>query len=194
VKLRKDSLVVLEGLDRAGKTTQREKLRELPWSAAPVVTHMPSGLLSSTAALYRGLEAAELRSPLAVQLAHLACHAESMPALRVARGRNGLILDRWWWSTAAYGWFGGLDLSVERTQFFGAMDLVWNHFEADVVLLFMTSFEDDSRNTSPIAEGYRWLASQNPSIAVEVPPDTPERTTAFVLKALRDRAVLIGTE
>src|SRR5437868_1252792 len=116
MRLRPGSLVVLEGLDKTGKTTQRKELAAAPWDPpTPLVTHMPSGLAELTEAIYQATEHHEIASPLARQLLHLACHAENLPALAEARQERGVILDRWWWSTVAYGWFGGLrsELSEE---------------------------------------------------------------------------------
>lgn len=99
MRMRPGSLVVLEGLDRTGKTTQRDALTALPWDPpVPLITHMPSGLTSLTEAIYRTTEKHKINSPLARQLLHLTCHAENLPALRTAREQRGVILDRWWWS------------------------------------------------------------------------------------------------
>ena len=43
-------------------------------------------------------------------------HAENINALVQARRRCGVVLDRWWWSTVAYGWFGGR-LAAEGVDF-----------------------------------------------------------------------------
>ncbi len=51
MRLRPGSLVVLEGLDRTGKTTQRKALEAAKWDPpAPLVTHMPSSLTELTEA------------------------------------------------------------------------------------------------------------------------------------------------
>lgn len=34
-------------------------------------------------------------------------HAENIDALAQARRSSGVLLDRRWWSTVAYGWFAG---------------------------------------------------------------------------------------
>jgi dTMP kinase len=108
LRLRPGALVVLEGLDRTGKSTQRNRLAELTWAnPTPVFTHMPSGLTSLTADIYHLTEKAVIQSAWARQLLHLACHAENMPAIADARNHGGVVLDRWWWSTVAYGWYAG---------------------------------------------------------------------------------------
>jgi dTMP kinase len=186
VRLKPGTLVVLEGLDRTGKTTQREALEAVAWdSPMPLVTHMPSGLSQLTKAIYETTEHHPIASPLARQLLHLACHAENLPELAVARGLGGLILDRWWWSTVAYGWFGGLRAQLNEEAFFGAINMIWAGFDANVVFLFLSTYEDDSHNVSTVSEGYRSLAASHPGIVVEVAAGPPESTTAFLLDELR---------
>jgi thymidylate kinase len=47
-------MVVLEGLDRSGKSTQMRRLQRLPWlEPAPMFIHMPSGVASLTQSIYR---------------------------------------------------------------------------------------------------------------------------------------------
>jgi dTMP kinase len=54
--LRSGSLIVLEGLDRSGKSTQAKHLATLDWSQPiPTFTHMPSGFVDLTKAIYGGL-------------------------------------------------------------------------------------------------------------------------------------------
>lgn len=188
MRLRPGTLVVLEGLDRTGKTTQREALQAAGWdSPAPVVTHMPSGLTELTRAIYETTERQEITSALARQLLHLACHAENLPALAEARRERGVILDRWWWSTVAYGWFGGLGDHLNENAFLGAIDMVWGGFDADVLFLFLETYADDSHNLSTVADGYRSLAVAHPDIVVGVPPGSEASTTAFLFEELKRR-------
>ena len=191
MRFRAEALVVLEGMDRAGKTTQRERLRAEDWSVAPEITHMPSGLVPSTGAVYRALEAGRFRSPLATQLLHLACHAENIGPLREARRERGLVLDRWWWSTIAYGWFGGLDRAVTREDFFGSVEMVWRGFDADLIFLFLSSFKEDAHNSPEIEQGYRRLAEDSPSHVVNVPRGDAAGVTQFMIRTLRENGIVI---
>jgi dTMP kinase len=194
MRLRPGSLVVLEGLDRTGKSTQRSALETATWDRpAPVVAHMPSGLTALTRAIYETTERQKITSALARQLLHLACHAENLLALSEARARCGVILDRWWWSTVAYGWFGG-GLSEELSQdaFFGAVDMAWGGFEADVIFLFLSTYEEDVHNVSAVSDGYRWLADRLRGGVVEVPAGSKEQISAFLLDELRRRALIEG--
>lgn len=154
-------------------------------------THMPSGVTGLTSAIYEVTEHHPISSPLARQLLHLACHAENIPHLLAARDQHGVILDRWWWSTMAYGWFGGqLGARITQAAFRSAIDLVWAGMHADLVFLFLTSYRPDHNNTEAVAEGYRWLSHEYPDQVVEVPPDDPQATTAFLLEQLDKRHLL----
>jgi len=192
MRLRPGALVVLEGLDRAGKSTQQAAFARVRWDPPePLLVHMPSGLTDLTQALYRITEQQSISSPLARQLLHLACHAENLPLLVEARRSSGVILDRWWWSTVAYGWFGAdLRTKMAESAFFGAIDLVWGGVRADVLFLFLSSFDDDPHNLPPVVEGYKWLAEQQPDLAVEVPVLKPDETFAFLTNELRRRSLI----
>ncbi len=191
MRLQPGALVVLEGLDRTGKTTQRDALESASWNPpAPLVTHMPSGMTALTKAIYEITEKQKIASPLARQLLHLACHAENLPLLAQTRLERGIVLDRWWWSTVAYGWFGGLLDKSSQEAFFGAIEMVWAGFEADIVFLFLATYEEDDSNGSTVVDGYRWLAARNPSIVVEVPAGPQDSTTAFLLDELKRRGLI----
>lgn len=148
---------------------------------------MPSGLTELTKTIYETTERQKITSALARQLLHLACHAENLPALAEARRERGVVLDRWWWSTVAYGWFGGLRDHLSEDAFFGAIDMVWGGLDADVVFLFLETYEDDSHNVSTVADGYQSLAAGHPDIVVEMPPGSEESTTAFLFEELKRR-------
>lgn len=184
---RPGSLVIFEGLDRSGKSTQRQRLSTLDWTApAPLFTHMPSGLTRMTTSIYTLTEDFEIKSPLARQLLHLACHAENIAAIADARRIRGVLLDRWWWSTVAYGWYGGdlASLGVDEHSFFELINSVWVSQPADVVFLFTSPFERDELNRDQVRRGYTDLARQHAAITVEVPPADEATTTAFLLEQL----------
>ncbi|WP_158853018.1 dTMP kinase [Saccharothrix deserti] len=186
--------MVLEGLDRSGKSTQVQRLQELPWDEPrPVFSHMPSGLTTLTREIYRLTENEPISSALARQLLHLACHAENVTALQEARHTSGLILDRWWWSTVAYGWYGA-DLAahgVDESAFFTLINSVWARLSADLVFLFMTPFERDALNRDAVRRGYAELASRHAKITINVPADAPRATTDFLASQLAARGLLV---
>ncbi|WP_158879586.1 dTMP kinase [Amycolatopsis anabasis] len=191
--LRRGCLVVLEGLDRSGKSTQLRRLGGLDWNApAPVFTHMPSGLTGLTENIYQLTEREPITSALARQLLHMACHAENIAALADARQHGGVVLDRWWWSTVAYGWHGGhlADLGVSESAFFGMIDAIWSSQPADLIFLFTTPYAHDDLNREDVSRGYHQLAAQHASVTVEVPPSAQDETTDFLLSRLRDSGLL----
>lgn len=195
LRLRPGALVVLEGLDRTGKSTQMNALKDLPWSdPKPTFTHMPSGMTRLTESIYTLTEREPISSPLARQLLHLACHAENSVALAESRGRGGLVLDRWWWSTVAYGWHAGhlADAGVDEAAFFGMIDAVWSRQQADVVFLFHTPYARDDLNRDEVREGYARLAATYPDLVVEIPAALPVETTDFLTAQLRERGLLLS--
>lgn len=196
VRLRPGSVVVLEGLDGAGKTTQLERLRGWSWAPQPTFAHMPSGLTALTSALYELTENHPIGSPLARQLLHLACHAENMNTLVAGRDSSGLILDRWWWSTLAYGWYGA-DLAQEGVSedvFRGLVRSVWSPIAADLVLVFSTAFTDDPLNRRGVREGYARLLETAGDTAFKVPAADPDATTEAIRQVLHARELLIAEE
>lgn len=193
LQLRPGTLIVLEGLDRSGKSTQIERLSALDWAAPrPAFTHLPSGMTDLTGSIYSLTERNQINSPLARQLLHLACHAENIGPIADVRARHGLFLDRWWWSTVAYGWYGaGLaGTGLKEPVFFGLIESVWAAHQADVVFLFMTPHERDLLNRDAVRSGYAALAEEHQAVTVAVPAANPEKTTEFILTSLRARELL----
>lgn len=193
VRLRPGTLVVLEGLDRTGKSTQVTRLQGLRWAdPAPEFTHMPSGLTELTRAVYALTEGMTIASPLARQLLHLACHAENLGPLQQIRRERAVVLDRWWWSTVAYGWHAGhlAEHGVDHALFHGLIDTVWAGHDADAVFLFTTPHEHDDHNRRDVREAYDLLAAEHPAQTIRVPAADPGSTTEFILAALRQRSLL----
>lgn len=184
------ALVVFEGLDRAGKTTQRNRLQGLQWhDPQPAFVHMPRGVTDLTEGVYRLTEDHPIRSPLARQLLHLACHAENMPALRDVERHSAVVLDRWWWSTVAYGWYGA-DLQregINEQTFRSLIAGVWSQVTPSVVFLFLHPYAADDKNREDVTRGYQALAGETPDRTVLVPNASPDETHQFLLGALKER-------
>lgn len=192
--MRPGSLAVLEGLDRTGKSSQRRRLAAMDWAEpSPVFAHMPSGLTQLTERIYRLTEDQPIDSALARQLLHLACHAENMTALSEARQQRGVILDRWWWSTVAYGWYAGnlAASGLTESMFLGLINAVWRDQVADVVFVFTTPYEDDALNRDQVRAGYAALVEQHHEVAVTVPASDRDETTGFLLAQLQGRGLLV---
>ncbi len=193
MQLRPGSLVVLEGLDKAGKSTQVDRLRQLCWDPpGPVFLHMPSGTSGLTNVVYQLTEHFPIETVLGRQLLHLACHAEAMEHIDTARRTNGLILDRWHWSTLAYG-LGSGDLEPDQQQALRSMvHAVWGSIQADAVLLFDRPYASDPANLAGVAEVYRHLADPHAANVHVIGEGTPDRVHSSIVSALRERDLLRG--
>ena len=187
VRLAPGTLIVLEGLDRAGKSTTADQLRSLTdWSPAPGSLHMPSGRSSLTRAVYAALEKESPTSGLGRQLFHLACHAEAQSEILELQ-RDGLLLDRWWWSTLAYS----AELPAhQRRVIEETVHAVWEGVHADLVVCFLDPFIDDPNNAPSVEREYRRLVEVAGDGAVVLAPDRPARRVATLLGLLRDRRLL----
>ncbi|WP_147252052.1 MazG nucleotide pyrophosphohydrolase domain-containing protein [Blastococcus sp. TF02-9] len=193
--LKPGKVIVFEGLDKAGKSTQRDLLESVVDRNSTSFVHMPSGVADFTRRLYRLLETRPPVGPLARQLAHLSCHSESIDELIDATRRGTLVLDRWWWSTWAYGWYAtGGNLGLSETTFRSLIDDVWSDLEADVVFLFLTAHVSDDNNAAGVREGYEALAAAAPDQVVVVPPMSVPDTHAFITEELRRRGLVESGE
>lgn len=196
-RLRPGALIVFEGLDSAGKTTQLDLLRARTDAGRVLFAHMPTGFRTFTRVVRDLLEDPAVRpeSGLAQQLAHLASHAESVPALRRSLETHAVVLDRWWWSTVAYGWHGG---AVEATglkyhEFRALINAVWAGVIADVVFVFEHPHRDDANNNEGVADGYRQLrASAGPGAVLL--PRGDRAAVAAIVDAELDRRGLLDVE
>lgn len=188
ISLAPRSVVVFEGLDNAGKSTQLELLQARVSTNTTLFAHMPSGLTEFSRQLYSLLETNPPASGLARQLTHLASHSENISKLIEAAGLGSLVLDRWWWSTMAYGWYGGdiPDTGLSEAAFRQLIETIWAPVTASMVFLFLTPREDDPNNVDGVADGYRDLAARHTGNVVLVPALGPDQTHEFIVKALRD--------
>jgi thymidylate kinase len=204
LRLRSGTSIIFEGLDRTGKSTQIEVLRAALDPVSTLFAHMPSGFVPFTKRVYAALEgqneqgfadgAEKPASGLAQQLAHLACHAESMGRLVAAVKDGALVLDRWWWSTLAYGWFGG---SVEQSglreaSFTDLIRTVWQPIKPSLVFVFLEPHQSDCNNNAGVEAGYRALLAKNTELALLVPNGTTAQVHEFIVAALDGRGVLLS--
>lgn len=193
--LRPGTLVVLEGLDKTGKSTQSEALRRCLDPASTVHVHMPSGMTAFTRDIYSMLESHD-RSPtseIARQLAHLACHAESVPRILELLRTKAVILDRWWWSTLAYGWHGGHFAAegINEDGFRNLVEGIWSPIAASVVFLFDRPHVSDANNSDPVLAGYLRLADEYSQLTVRVSGGKPPQITDMLLTEIRGRGLMI---
>lgn len=193
IQLRAGEVIVFEGLDKAGKSTQIEALSGSLDPATVLFAHMPSGVTEFSQRLYEALEStAKPKSGLAQQLAHLACHAENMPALLATVESKGLVLDRWWWSTLAYGWYGGSvrGSGLSEAAFNELIHSIWDRIVPSVVFVFLTPHQADENNASGVEAGYRVLMKRDPDRTVLVPSLSPADTHRMIMDELQRRDII----
>lgn len=198
--IQRGAVIVFEGLDQAGKSTQLNRLRGSVDAGSTVIAHMPSGFTTFTQRVYRALEGETAddkpMSGLAQQLAHLACHAESMPDLKRAAAKRSLILDRWWWSTLAYGWYGGSvkKSGLPESSFKELIDTIWSPITPSIVFVFLEPHHLDRNNAPGVHDGYRALLEEHAECAVVVPIANEEATHSFVTETLLERGLAARVE
>lgn len=198
IEVRPGTLIVLEGLDKTGKTTQAKALVEALEPASTEHVHMPRGFTCFSDELYTMLES-DRRKPtsgVARQLAHLACHAESVPRINRILQDRAVVLDRWWWSTVAYGWYSGEvpNEGVSEDAFMGLIQSIWGQLHPSVIFLFDRPHEEDANNSDPIRHGYNILARDHPEVTQRVQAGKPEAVTTFILDQLAQRGLLTDSD
>jgi hypothetical protein len=116
---KKGQLIVFEGVDGVGKTTLSEMLTQWLQSLSEDAVYFsfpgrePQTLSSHVYNLHHSPETFDIKSlhPASRQIMHIAAHVEAIetrvrPALKSGKW---VILDRFWWSTVAYGLAAGVD-------------------------------------------------------------------------------------
>ncbi len=190
------SVVVFEGLDKAGKSTQLHRMKRAIDPAGTTFAHMPSGFSGFTTGIYAVLEDKHTAPTdlLARQLAHLSCHSELMPKLVEKTSSGALVLDRWWWSTLAYGWYGRgeTDLGIDEHTLRTLIEEIWAPIRADVVFLFLHAHEADSNNVDGVSEGYQTIADESPLAVVRVPVMAEGETHEFLGAEIKRLGLVAG--
>lgn len=195
LRIQPGAVIVFEGLDQTGKSTQLDRLRASISGGSTTFAHMPSGFTSFTRRVYAALEGESAddkpKSGLAQQLAHLACHAESIRDLKSASETGSLILDRWWWSTLAYGWYGGsvMQSGLSESSFRQLIDTIWSAIAPSLVFVFLQPHHLDANNRQGVESGYRRLVEDHANIAIVVPTTGEEETFRFIRQELLTRGL-----
>lgn len=185
MKIKTGAVVVLEGQDKTGKSTQASLLMR---KLGATLIHMPSGALPLTHKLYEQMEETRGMRPWTRQLLHLASHEENMPTIREILRTQGLIMDRWWWSTYAYGFRGAeLDTRIPQNIYMNTLATVWSGFSADCVFLFQYPLVPDHNNNAEVAKGYEEVAEVGGGSVVRVPSLSIRDTTEFITNELKER-------
>lgn len=181
--LKPGSLIVFEGLDQSGKSKQAKMLVEA-CDHMPATIHMPSGFDGNTGLIYEALEDPDRRwSGGARQLLHLACHVESQPHLRRMLDRpQAVILDRWWWSTYAYG--RGTIGTFTDSAWFDLCQQFWAGWRPDAVFLFTETYALDNKNRAAVWDGYRKFTEAAINRPHQVPRGEPWQVHEWIKAVL----------
>jgi len=142
----------------------------------PLFLHMPSAGTQVGQAIYDMTEAlTEELDPLARQYLHLASHAHSVKTLirpAIKEGRP-VFLDRWWWSTVAYGWFNSKRVRSafpSLIDFANLCERTWKGVKPDLVAVFLHPHTEDRHNTPGVSAGYHALIKDYPDKVVLIEP------------------------
>lgn len=115
-------LIVFEGVDAAGKSTISAEVY-----AAFIAKHVPASVLSFPGKSPGSIGQLVYRihhdpenfgvkqlTPTSLQALHVAAHLDAIQRVIIPRLENGetVILDRYWWSTWAYGVADGVDARI----------------------------------------------------------------------------------
>lgn len=199
--LKPGAVIVFEGLDGTGKSTQHERLEAgvyhpsmgIPmFDGTPSFIHMPSGHNVVGEMVYALTESGRKLNPLTRQMLHLAAHAQELTHIRetIAAG-EAVFLDRFWWSTVAYGWRG--DVKEAFPDIHAFTDLcrwVWRGVVPDVIFAFMHAHVEDEHNDEEVTEIYQWLGRNSfHDRIVWVEPGTEAQQNMQILQEMVRRGI-----
>lgn len=193
MRLKKGSLVVIEGLDSTGKSTLADALAKHVHGIT--VVHSPSGGGPVCEEIYELTERNRTMLGLTRQFLHLAAHCEIyehtvFPALE----NSGVVMDRNWCSTFAYGMAGGVTETIYPGDWYDmvrypALDVV-----PDLVVLCMEPHRDDDHNTPALEEAYlllKRMLERDPTIRhVRTMPRASEKQQLIALMQMCQEAGL----
>jgi thymidylate kinase len=208
LQLAPGKLIVFEGLDDTGKSTQIERFEaacyrpteaEYPlYDPIPMFTHQPSGATGVGPDIYSLTEGIDWSkgSPLTRQLLHLSAHSEHyhhdiIPALKT----RSVIMDRCWWSTFAYGYRGEIAEAMSPGEWLKIIQLPARGIKPDLVFLFTHRYGEkaSSRRTSSdriTFENYMELADRYADRVCIVPDHNAGEVTAYISGQLYSRGLV----
>lgn len=187
LRLKPGRLVILEGPDGVGKSTQINLVKR-SFSSETLFAHQPSSSEILGRTVYELTRADGPLPPLARQFLHLASHSELfgnqiLPALK----EGGAFLDRCWWSTIAYGYFGtALQGIIPYADFEQLVQLPALGKSPDLLFLMLTQRTTDAVPQS-VVDAYLFLAERFADYTVLVPDGNQTDSNEFILSCLFDR-------
>jgi thymidylate kinase len=191
-------LIVLEGPDGAGKTTLAVALVERLRSVGEIARYIsfpgrePRTLGKHVYQLQHDIRAAGLDrlDPTSLQLLHIAAHVDAIESQllpTLALGET-VVLDRFWWSTWAYGITSGanarsleLMLAIEEQH--------WRDVVPDVIFLILNRAVEAESSLNPVLAEYKQLASRvGPPVHIVTNDGTVSQALNAILNAIPLRA------
>jgi len=100
-------------------------------------------------------------------------------------------MDRSWWSTIAYGWYGtDLSESIDLETFLKVAQLPAEGLLPNVVFVFLDPWTTDPHNSAAVRRGYEELSRLFSDRAVRVAPAPADDVTTFILNELQRRGLV----
>jgi thymidylate kinase len=154
-------LLIFEGPDGTGKTTLSHRLVEWLTSQgqrARYVSspgHIDGSLGQHVYRIHHHPEQFGLNEPFptAKQLLHVAAHIDALHSFIIPALKSGetIVMDRFWWSTVAYGKVAGVDR--ESLELMVALESHhWSHFSPTAIFLLTRPMPARNENSSSIHE------------------------------------------
>lgn len=202
MRLRPGALIVFEGPDATGKSAQYRMLKEASVNEV-LGLHMPSGATPLGHDIYKLTEKHPIESGLTRQFLHLASHAAHQKLIRAELLTKAVLLDRWWWSTVAYGWLNSEEIHGRWSQqeWMSFCSRVWKGVYANVVFLLTEPHKPDKHNTEEVMAAYSLFYKEGQTdralkaeSIVKVPKGTREEMHSFVEQTLLDHKIAYHTE
>ena len=203
MQLKPGTVVCLEGIDAAGKSTQAAALEGRLHNIISV--HMPSTGGPMCEDIYKLTEThGDTISPLSRQLLHLASHAQLYrdivrPELDKGPLAKSFIFDRCWLSTWAYGYEAWGEYGIPDQVVNALVTIPTQGIGPDIIFLFTSAFNEDPHNTPELIARYEMfyehaMRGGNSFPVVLVPPRDVEATTRFLIQNLQDYRLIGGSE
>lgn len=195
MRMKKGSLVVLEGLDATGKTTLADDLAGTVHGIT--VVHSPSGGGAVGEEIYELTERNRTMMPFTRQFLHLAAHTETYQHTIIPTLAQGaVVMDRNWCSTYAYGIAGNIQrwADIHPGDWYDLVRLPTQGVVPDLVVLCLEPHSEDDHNTPELEAAYLDLKrklERDPSIRhVRVMPKLSRKQALIALMQMLQEAGL----
>lgn len=196
-KMLPGKFVVVEGPDNSGKTSACAELQKIMGRA--LFTHQPRGDHKLSHKIYKLVEEHwQEMTPLALQFLHLASHdVHYTKTVQPALSKGGVVMDRSWISTLAYGYFGTeLQKHIPFNDFFKTVLWPAKGLWPDIVFYCRHVYRSDKHNTPQVVAGYDRLYRDLPHYTqmqwLVVPPHySTDAKAGWMAEQMKERGLCI---